>query len=100
MAVDGTYNIEVQTPMGNRPGKLTLKADGDSLSGSYDGGMGGEQAFSGGTVSGDEATWSISVSGPMGQMKLDFKVTVTGDDVSGQVQLGSFGTGNIKGKRA
>lgn len=100
MAVDGTYNIEVQTPMGNRPGKLTLKADGDSLSGSYDGGMGGEQAFSGGTVTGDEATWSISVSGPMGQMKLDFKVKVTGDDISGQVQLGSFGTGNITGKRA
>ena len=100
MAVDGTYNIEVQTPMGNQPGKLTLKADGDSLSGSFDGGMGGEQAFSGGTVIGDEATWSISVTGPMGQMKLDFKVTVTGDDVSGQVQLGSFGTGDIKGKRA
>ncbi|UCB43209.1 MAG: hypothetical protein JSV77_00755 [Dehalococcoidales bacterium] len=100
MAVDGTYNIEVETPMGNRPGKLTLKADGGSLSGSVDMGMGGEQAFSEGTVAGDEATWSISVSGPMGQMKLDFKVTVTGDDVSGQVQLGSFGTGNIKGKRA
>jgi hypothetical protein len=100
MAVDGTYNIQVQTPMGARPGKLTLKADGDSLSGSYDGGMGGEQAFSGGTVSRDEATWSISVSGPMGQMKLDFKVKVTGDDISGQVQLGSFGTGQITGKRA
>jgi hypothetical protein len=100
MGVDGTYNIEVQTPMGNRPGKLTLKTDGGSLSGSYDGGMGGEQAFSGGTVAGDEATWSISVSGPMGQMKLDFKVKVAGDDISGQVQLGSFGSGNIKGKRA
>ena len=99
MAVDGTYNIEVQTPMGNQPGKLTLKTDGDSLSGSFYSGMAGEQAFSGGTVTGDDATWSISVSGPMGQMKLDFKVTVTGDEISGQVQLGSFGTGDIKGKR-
>jgi hypothetical protein len=36
----------------------------------------------------------------MGQMKLDFKVKVTGDDISGQVQLGSFGTGQITGKRA
>ena len=100
MAVDGTYSIEVETPMGNRPGKLTLKADGDSLSGTYDGGMGGEQAFSGGTVSGDEAAWTISVSGPMGQMKLEFKAKVTGDDISGQVQLGSFGSGTFKGKRA
>lgn len=100
MAVDGTFNIEVETPMGNRPGKLTLKADGDSLSGTYDGGMGGEQAFSGGTVSGDEVAWTISVSGPMGQMKLEFKAKVTGDDISGQVQLGSFGSGTFKGKRA
>ena len=35
MAVDGTYDIELQTQMGNRPGKITLKADGDSLSGTY-----------------------------------------------------------------
>ena len=100
MAVDGTYNIEVQTQMGNQAGKLTLESDGDSLSGSFYSQMAGEQKFSGGTVTGDEATWSISVNSPMGQMKLDFKVTVTGDDISGQVQLGSFGTGNIKGKRA
>jgi hypothetical protein len=100
MAVDGTYNIEVQTPMGNQPGKLTLTTDGNSLSGSFNTSMAGEQAFSGGTVTGDEATWSISVSGPMGQMKLDFKVKVDGDNISGQVQLGSFGTGNITGKRA
>ena len=100
MAIDGTYNIEVQTPMGNQPGKLTLKADGDSLSGTFDGGMGGEQAISGGTVTGDEATWSTTVTGPMGQIKLDFKVAVDGDNISGQVQLGSFGSGNITGKRA
>ena len=100
MAVDGTYSIEVETPMGNRPGKLTLKADGDSLSGTYDGGMGGEQAFSGGTVSGDEVAWATSMNGHMGQMKLEFKAKVTGDDISGQVQFGSYGSGTFKGKRA
>ena len=100
MAVDGTFNIEVETPMGNRPGKLTLKTDNDSLSGTYDGGMGGEQAFSGGTVSGDEVAWTTSTSGHMGQMKLEFKARVTGDDISGQVQFGSYGSGTFKGKRA
>ena len=100
MAVDGTYNIELETPMGNRPGTLTLKADGDSLSGSFDGGMGGAQSFSGGTVSGDDVAWKISVSGQMGQMELAFKGKVTGDEISGQVQLGSYGSANFKGKRA
>ena len=100
MAVDGTYDIEMETPMGNRPGKVTLKTDGASLSGTYSTGQMGEQSFSGGTVSGDDVAWSISVSGGMGQMQLDFKGTVSGDDISGTVQLGSYGSATFKGKRA
>jgi len=99
MAVDGTYNIEVTTPRGARPSTLTLKTDGDSLSGTY-GGQQGEQAFSGGTVSGNDVAWSVQMSGPMGEIKLDFKGTVSGDEISGEVQLGSFGSGTFKGTRA
>jgi hypothetical protein len=99
MAIDGTYNIEMSTPMGAQTGTLTLKTDGDSLSGSFSGAR-GEQSFSGGTVSGDDAAWTIEVSGPMGQMKLEFKGTVSGDEISGTVQLGTFGSANFKGTRA
>jgi len=98
MAVDGTFNISMSTPMGAQTGTLTLQSEGDSLSGSYSG-QRGEQSFSGGTASGDEANWSIQVAGPMGQMKLDFKAAVKGDEISGQVQLGSFGSANFSGKR-
>ena len=99
MAVDGTYNIELQTQMGNRPGKITLKADGDSLSGTYNTER-GDQEFSGGTVSGDDVAWTVSMSGPQGQMNLDFKAKVTGDEISGTVQLGTFGSATFKGTRA
>lgn len=99
MAVDGTYNIEMNTPMGTRPGTLTLKTDGDALSGTFSGGQ-GEQSFQGGTVSGEEIAWSIQMSGPMGEMKLDFKGSVSGDEISGEVQLGSFGSATFKGTRA
>ena len=99
MAVDGTYNIQIDTPMGSQTGKLTLKTDGDSLSGSIVSSM-GEQVFDGGTLTGDEFAWSIQVSGPMGDMKLDFKGSVSGDEISGQVELGSFGSANFKGTRA
>ena len=99
MAIDGTYNIQINTPMGAQTGKLTLKTDGNSISGSMASDM-GEQAFSGGTVSGDEFEWSIQVSGPMGDMKLDFKGSVNADEISGQVQLGSFGSADFKGTRA
>ena len=99
MAVDGTYNIEMQTQMGNMPGKLTLKTDGGSLSGNFSTQM-GEQAFSGGTVSGDDLAWSISMSGQMGQIQLDFKGKVSGDEISGQVQMGSYGSATFQGTRA
>ena len=36
MAIDGTYNVEIDTPMGKQESKLTLKTDGDKVSGSMD----------------------------------------------------------------
>ena len=99
MAVDGTYNVDIDTPMGKQSGKLVLAAEGDSLSGSFSGPQ-GEQSFSGGTASGDSASWSISVNSPMGQMTLDFTGAVDGDKISGQVKLGSFGTAPFSGSRA
>jgi len=98
MAVDGSYKVEVDSPMGKQAGTLTLKTDGDALSGTFAGAM-GTQSFDSGTVSGDDVAWSIQVSGPMGQIKLDFKGTVSGDDISGQVQLGSYGSASFKGTR-
>ena len=98
MAVDGTYNIEMETPRGPQTGKLILKTSGNSLSGSYTS-QRGEQAFTNGKVTGDEVEWSISVTTPMGEMKMDYKGKVTGDDISGTVQRGAMGSGPFKGKR-
>jgi len=99
MAVDGTYNINLETPMGKRTGKLTLKTDGGSLSGTF-AAEGGENTFAGGTVSGEEIAFMVEVSTPMGQIKLDFKGTVSGDAISGQVQAGEFGSFPFNGTRA
>ena len=98
MTVDGAYTITQNTPHGERSSKLTLKTDGGSLSGAYEGPQ-GEQPFSGGTVSGNEVAWSVQISSPMGEMKLDFKGTVIGDKISGQVQMGSFGSSDFQGTR-
>ena len=99
MAVEGTYNINLETPMGNRAGKLTLKAEGDSLSGIF-AAEEGENNFTGGTVSGEEIAFMVQVSTPMGQIALNFTGTVSGDAISGQVQAGDFGSFPFKGTRA
>ncbi len=99
MAVDGTYNIELETPMGNRPGKLTLKTEGGSLSGSIVTEQ-GEQSFEGGTTSGDDIAFPIQLNTAMGSFNLKFKGTVSGDAISGQIDTGSFGSFPFKGTRA
>jgi hypothetical protein len=99
MAVDGNYNIDIETPMGKQSAKLTLNSDGDSLSGTLSGSA-GEQTLSNGSVTGDDFSFSVTINGPTGEMQLNFKGTVSGDDVSGEVQLGSFGTASFKGTRA
>jgi len=42
----------------------------------------------------------LNIAGPMGSMKLDYKIKIVGDDLSGTVQLGQFGTAPITGKKA
>jgi hypothetical protein len=99
MAIDGTYNIEIDTPMGSRPGKLTLKTKGKELSGSL-AAEEGQQSFTGGTVSGNEFAFSTELTTPMGKITLGFKGKVAGNEISGQVQAGEFGSSSFKGKKA
>ncbi len=99
MAVDGTYNVSVKSPMGDLDGTLTLRDEGGSLSGTVAGQMGTAE-FSGGTVNGEEASWSMEVPGPLGKLKAKCRVTVNGDSLSGEVKAGFFGSFPLHGKRA
>lgn len=99
MAVDGVYNVEMKTQMGTRPGKLTLKTEGSSLSGTLSAEE-GDSPFEGGTVSGGAVEFSVEVTTPMGKIQLGFKGTVSDDTISGQVQAGNFGSFPFEGKRA
>jgi hypothetical protein len=97
MAIDGTYKIEIDTPMGKQEATLTLKTAGDKLSGTTESMM-GKTDFTG-TVKGDIVTWDMDISSPMGQMKLEYTGKVTGNDISGEVKAGNFGSSPFKGKK-
>ena len=99
MSVNGTYKIELTTTVGTQSIELTLMADGDSLSGTMDGYF-GQQSFSGGTVKGNDVSWSVDLESPVGEMKLDVKGIVSGDEITGQVQIGSFRPSEFKGTRS
>jgi hypothetical protein len=89
MALDGKYDVEIQTMMGNQKMCVTLKTQGSSLSGQIDGFF-GSQSFDSGKVYGSEFSWSVNLQSPMGVMKLDVNGTFGDDSIKGQVVLGSF----------
>lgn len=98
MAVDGTWNVSVQSPMGEQKATLTLKADGGALSGQGKG-VTGAVDIANGKVDGDKATWSMTIQQPF-PMTLDYDVIVAGDEMRGMVKAGAFGSFPLTGQRA
>jgi hypothetical protein len=98
MALDGTYNVTAQTPMGPQASKLILKTAGNSLSGSSEGPMGVSE-FTGGTANGDEFEFAVEAKTPMGPIKITMKGKVEGDKISGQA-VTPFGPSPFSGTRA
>jgi len=98
MAVDGTWNISLDTPMGTRQASLDLKAEGATLTGtqSADGAAGPIQE---GTVDGNKVSWKVDITNPM-PLTLTFTATVDGDKMSGDADTGTFGSFPFSGSRA
>jgi hypothetical protein len=97
MAVDGTWEVTVNSPMGAQKSTVVLKSDGGSLSGTASA-QGNTMNISNGKVSGDTVSWSAAITNPM-PMTLEFAGTVSGDAISGNVQAGGFGSFPFSGKR-
>jgi hypothetical protein len=98
MSVDGDWNITVNSPMGPQTSKLTLKADGATLTGSAQA-QGGSSDIANGKVDGDSVSWSNTITTPF-PMTLEFSGTVAGDTLNGSVKAGSFGSFPFTGTRA
>ena len=97
MAVDGIYNLEVDTPMGKQEAKLTIKTAGNKLTGTMENSMGKNDIA--GAVKGNDVSWDMELNSPMGNMKLEFSGKVTGVEITGEVKIGSFGTSRFTGRK-
>ena len=98
MAVDGNWNITMSTPMGERKATLNVTSAGGTLTGTQ-GADGNSGEIFDGTVNGDDVAWKISITNPM-PLTLAFTGKVSGDSMSGQVDLGEYGPANWKAWRA
>lgn len=85
--VTGKWKAESTGPDGQtRTTNLTLKADGEALTGTISG-RGGDTAISEGKISGDDISFVV-VRNMQGQdMKIAYKGTVAGDEIKMSVQF-------------
>lgn len=98
MSFSGTYNVEINTPMGKQQGVLHLAEEGGALTGSME--QGGDKVdIKNGKVDGGKASWDVDVTKPM-PLTLSFEGELNGDNIGGNVKLGAFGTSNFTATKA
>jgi hypothetical protein len=97
MAVDGDWNLVLETPIGPQEAVLKVKARSDAA---FDGALihqASEQTFEG-SIEGDTLIWRTDITSPV-PLTLEFAVTVDGGTMSGTVRLGMFGEAPVIGTR-
>ena len=98
MAADGTWNLTMNTPMGERRSTLTLSTSGSTLTGKQEA-EGNTTDIAEGTVNGNDVSWQVSITNPM-PLTLTFSGTVDGNTMNGTADTGMFGSFPFEGTRA
>lgn len=98
MAADGTWNLTMQTPMGERTTTITLSTAGGTLTGTQ-AAEGNTTDIAEGTVDGNDVSWKVSITNPM-PLTLTFNGTVDGSSLNGTADTGMFGSFPFQGTRA
>lgn len=95
--VDGSWDTVTKSPMGDQAATLTVNSSGDSFTGNYSGMLGSTEVKNG-KVNGDTLSWQIDMTVPM-PMTLDCEATIDGDNLTGTVKAGAFGSFPLTGTR-
>lgn len=98
MSADGTWNLTMDTPMGQRTSTLTLSTAGGGLTGQQEA-EGNTTDIAEGTATGNEVSWKVSITNPM-PLTLTFNGTVDGNNLTGTADTGMFGSFPFQGTRA
>ena len=98
MAVDGNWNLTLNTPMGERTATLSLASSGTTLTGTQAAEGDSAEIFDG-SVNGDDVAWKVSITNPM-PLTLEFTGTVSGDSINGEMGIGPMGSFPFTGARA
>jgi hypothetical protein len=96
-SVTGTWDLNVETPMGSRPMKLNAVQNGSALTGSIASPQGDMPIT--GTVNGSDIAFMMKVNAQGMDLQIDYKGVVEGNTMKGNAKFGEFGEGTFTGKK-
>jgi hypothetical protein len=96
--VVGNWEVSFETPMGGRTYIAAFTMDNEVLKVVMKSGQGTELKGEG-KVAGNEVTWSVIVTGPMGEISLTFKGKVEDEAMTGTLTMGEAGESEFKAKK-
>ena len=88
--VTGEWDFSAETPRGPMNSTVKFVQDGESLTVTMISQRG--ESTGTGTVKGADIEWTITRESPRGTFTITYKGKVDGDTMSGQAQMGDFGT--------
>ncbi len=95
--VTGDWEMTITTPRGERTQDVNFEQEGEKLTVTMQGRRG--EVTAEGTVKGNEIEWTITRSTPRGEFTMTYTGKIEGDTMSGEVQMGDFGSGEWKAKK-
>jgi len=98
--VTGKWTGETQGRNGAQTVTITLKADGSALTGTLNGGRGGDVEISDGKISGDNISFSVTREFNGNSMKIEYSGTVSGDEMKLKYEVGGRGPRELTLKRS
>jgi len=95
--VTGAWLLTVESPNGTGEREVTFVQDGDNLSGQISSSQASGLLI--GSVDGSDVTFVATVQMQTGSFDITYRATVTGDEMEGTVDFGSYGGGTFTGRR-
>jgi len=97
--ISGVWEMTIETPRGSMPpSDATFVQEGEKLKVTMKNPM-GEDMKGEGTLKADAVEWTFSFSTERGDMTLVFKGKIEGETMSGEIQMGDFGTMSWSAKK-
>lgn len=96
----GTWSYSTETPQGSNSGKIKLKNDGGSYSGSISSNMSDKETeLENISVDGNKISFSFDYQMGSNTVTIEVSLTVEGDSFEGSMAVGTFGSFPMKGTK-